>query len=350
MTLRGNFPLKRHMYFEFKALHIEGGRIPVLWKLVLVSLVFLYTVRPAPVVSAEKSAQVNSEVQPHRWSAIRLSRVDPGTTLEVKLHLDGQATVLLVDSSQFKRYPRVTRPLFRMETRSRARFSVVAPKRDDYYVIIDNRKGSALRKYSLSVNASLHLPKNPSPRTTSPKSNDPLELLSHVIQTAFVVQPIKIQLSPCGSAKTLTITRGETVYLCRESFKRLKVQLKDKRVLNDIVLFALMREAGQVLLKRWEYTLIKAPNVKNEFATVLLLMFGRRQAVETQAKYATQLKLNRKELSKHLRQWLGDPVLVKKWQPFLVPKMRTTYMKILKSEGRPWASRKLIDRELHRRE
>ena len=76
---------------------------------------------------------------------------------------------------------------------------------------------------------------------------------------------------------------------------------------------------------------------------------GRREAVETQAKYSTLLKLNGEELSKNLRKWLGDPFLVKKWQPFLIPKMKTGYMKILKKEGRSWISRKLIDRELNRR-
>jgi len=297
---------------------------------------------------AEKYAEVNSEVKPHRWSAIRLSNVNRGATLEVKLTLDGQATVVLVSESQLKNYPRVARPLFRTETRNRAVFSFVAPRDDNYYLIVDNRKGAAKRKYSLTIKARLDLPGEPSQDRQRLTSKDPLELLNRVIQTAFVVDPIKFKMTTCDSADT--ITRGATIYLCQEYLKRLKGQFSDNRKVNEIVLFALMREAGHVLLIRWQYPLINNRYVKDEFAATLLLMFGRREAVEVQAKYSALLEPERKQRSDTLRQWLDDPFFVKKWQPLLVPKMQTSYLQLLKEEGPTWASRKLIDRELTRRE
>jgi hypothetical protein len=334
---------------RFKIKRISNRIQPIFcWRrIVLIWSLFLYIGIPI-AWAAEKSAEVNSEVLPHRWSAVRLSNVNQGATLKVKLHVDGQATVVLVNESQMKNYPRVSRPLFRTETRNRAIFSIVAPKNGNYYLIVDNRKGTTKRKYSLSIKAKLDLSASQSHDTVKPTGNDPLELLNRVIQTAFVVEPLKFKLTACDQANTYN--QGETVYLCREYLKKLKDQLNDKREINEIVLFELMKEAGYVLLRRWKHPLINSPNVKEEFATVLLLMFGRRGAVEVQAKYSTLLEPEKKERPKIIRKWLGDPFFIKKWQPFLTPKMQTSYLRILKKEKRSWTSRKLIDRELIRRE
>jgi hypothetical protein len=335
------------MLFKIKKLPCESERSLFWWGIVLTWSSLLYIGIPF-AWGAEKSAEVNSAVQPHRWSAIRLSNVNRGATLEIKVNLDGQATVVLVNESQLKSYPRVARPLFRTETRNRAIFSIVAPKSDNYYLIVDNRKGANKRKFSLSVTAKLDLAKNPLQGQKRLAGNDPLKLLSRVIQTAFEGDSLKIKLTTCESSNT--IIRGETIYLCQEYFKRLKDRFKDKREINQIILFESMKEAGYVLLRRWKYPLINSPNVKDEFATVLLLMFGRRESVEVQAKYSTWLEPGREGRPDTIRKWLGDPFFVKKWQPFLTPKMQTRYLRLLKKEGPPWASRKLIDRELIRRE
>jgi hypothetical protein len=313
--------------------------------LTLSSFLYIYV----PVVGAvEKSAEVNSEVQPRRWSAIRLSNVNQGATLAIKLSIDGQATVVLVNESQLKRYPRVTRPLFRTETRNRANFSIVAPRSDNYYLIVDNRKGSTKRKFSLSITAKLGLSKNQSSDKRRLTGKDPLKLLNRVIQTAFAVDPIKFKLANCES--TNTITRRETIYLCQEYLRSLKEQFKDKREINQIVLFELMKEAGYVLLNRWKYPQVNNRNVKEEFATALLLMFGQRESVETQAKYSPLLEPGREERTDTIKKWLNDPYFVKKWQPFLTPKMQTSYLRLLKKKRPSWTSRKLIDQELIRRE
>lgn len=335
------------MPFKIKNLSRKSGCSLFGWGIVLIWSLLLCGVAPF-AFGAEKSAEVNSEVLPHRWSAVRLSNVDRGATLEVKLQLDGQTTIALVNESQLKRYPRVARPLFRTETRNRANFSIVAPRSGNYYLIVDNRKGASRRKYSLSIKASLGLTENPLQGQKSLTGNDPLKLLSRVIQTAFEVDSLKFKLTTCESSNT--ITRGKTIYLCKEYLKRLKDQFKDNRKINEIVLFELMKESGYVLLRRWKYPLINNPNVKDEFATALLLMFGRRESVEIQAKYSTWLEPGREGRPDTLRKWLGDPFFVKKWQPFLIPKMQTRYLRLLKKKEHSWTSRKLIDRELARRE
>lgn len=335
------------MLFIIKNLSAKSKYAFRCWGIALIGSLLSFTY-VSMAWAAEKSAEVNSEVLAHRWSAVRLSNVNQGATLEIKLKLDGQATVVLVNESQLKNYPRVSRPLFRTETRNRARFSIVAPKSGNYYLIVDNRKGAAKRKYSLSINARLGLSESQSHDPMKRTNNDPLELLNRVIQTAFVVDSLKFKLTACEQANTYS--QGETVYLCREYLKKLKHQFTDKREINEIVLFALMREAGHILLRRWKHPLINHPNVKDEFATVLLLMFGRRTSVEVQANYSTLLEPGKKERSKIIKKWLGDPFFIKKWQPFLIPKMQTSYLRLLKREGASWTSRKLIDRELIRRE
>ena len=335
------------MLFEIKKLSSKSKRSLVGWGIVLTSSLFLFIAIPF-AWGAEKSAEVNSEVLPHRWAAIQLSNVDQGATLKVKLYLDGQATVVLVDEAQLKSYPSVARPLFRTETRNRANFSIVAPRSGNYYLIVDNRKGASKRKYSLSITAKLNLRGNPLQDRESLTSKDPLKLLSRVIQTAFVVDPLTFKLASCHQDKTFI--RGETIYLCQEYLKRLKGRFKDNRKINEVVLFALMREAGQVLLDRWNYPLNTNGRVKDEFATVLMVMFGRRQTMEFQVAYLKLLGPEEVRRSRVISKWLDDPFFVKKWQPFLIPKMQTTYLRILKREKHSWTSRKLIDRELIRRE
>lgn len=341
-----DFPLRSDMFFKFKKLSRTGYRIHFLQGLVLVWSLFLYIGVPISW-AAEKTAEVNSEVKPHRWAAIRLANVNQGATLEVKLHLDGHATVVLVSGTQLKSYPKVARPLFRTETRDRAIFSITAPKSDDYFLIVDNRKGDTKRKYSLSITAKLDLSGKRSLGEKKLTGTNSLKVLSQVIQTAFVVDPLKFKLTTCES--TNTITRGETIYLCQEYLEEIKGRFRDKREANEIILFELMKEAGYVLLRRWKYPLIDSPHVKDEFAVTLLLMFNHRKVVEVQAKYSALLAPEKKERSGLIKEWLDDPFTIQKWQPFLTPKMQTSYLRLLKKENPAWTSRKLINRELSRR-
>jgi hypothetical protein len=335
------------MPFKFNRLDQNNKPILFWWGIVLTWSLLLCAVASL-AFGVEKSAEVNSEVLPHRWTAVRLSNVDRGATLEVKLQLDGQATIALVNESQLKRYPRVARPLFRTETRRRSNFSIVAPRRGNYYLIVDNRKSASRRKYSLSITAKIDLRENPLHDQKSPTGNDPLKLLSRVIQTAFVVDPLQFKLTSCPQDNVFT--RGEIIYLCKKYLKKLKARFRDNRKINEVVLFVLMREAGHVLLSRWDYPHVNHANVKDEFATALLLMFGRRKSVEIQASHSTWLEPEREGRPDTLRKWLDDPFFVKKWQPFLIPKMQTSYLRLLKKKEHSWASRKLIDRELTRRE
>ncbi len=335
------------MLFGIKGLSRKNKHALVGWGIALTWSSFLFIAIPF-AWGAEKSAEVHSEVLPHRWAAIRLANVNQGATLEVKLYLNGQATVVLVNESQLKSYPRVARPLFRTETRNRAIFSIVAPRSDNYYLIVDNRKSATKRKYSLSIKARLNHQENPLQDQKSLTGNDPLKLLSRVIQTAFVVDPLTFKLAACHQDNTFI--RGETIYLCKEYLTKLKDRFRDNRKINEVILFALMREAGQVLLDRWDYPLNTNGKVKDEFATVLMVMFGRRQTVEFQVTYLNLLGPEEVRRSRVISKWLDDPFFVKKWQPFLIPKMQTIYLRILKRKRHSWTSRKLIDRELIRRE
>ncbi len=318
------------------------------WLGIFLIWVLLFHLQAAIAGAVEKSVEVNSKVPPHRWSAIQLSNVNQGATLEVKLYLDGQATVILVSESQLKNYPNVARPLFRTVTRSRAMFSIVAPRSGNYFLIVDNRKGATKRKYSLSITARLDLSGNRSLGAGRLTGHNSLKLLSQAIQKAFEGDPLKFKLTTCESSNT--ITRGVTIYLCQEYLKRINERFKEKQDINAIVLYELMKEAGYALLRRWHYPLINSPKVKDEFATTLLLMFGREDAVEAQVKYSTVLEPEKEERSETIKKWLDDPRLVKKWQPYLIPKMQTSYLRFLKKERPSWASRKLINRELIRRQ
>ena len=157
-------------------------------------------------------------------SAIRLANVNQGATLAIKVHLDGQAMVVLVNESQLKNYPKITRPLFRTVTRRHAIFPIVAPKSDNYHLIVENRNGASKQKYYLTITANLDLTKNSLKGQESLTGDDSLKLLNRGIQTAFAVDPVKFKVANCESTNTLT--SGETIYLCQEYLKSLKERFK----------------------------------------------------------------------------------------------------------------------------
>ena len=72
--------------------------------------------------------------------------------------------------------------------------------------------------------------------------------------------------------------------------------------------------------------------------------------VEVRVKYSTWLEPEREGRPGTLRKWLDDLFFLEKWQPFLIPKMQTSCLQIFKKGEHSWVSRKLIDRELIRRE
>ena len=126
--------------------------------LVLLSLIFL-----CPAVQAAK-AEVNSKVPPGKWKAVRLKNLPEGAGLGVKVIANGSLVVILVHEAELKRYPAPVSPLFQGTLERTLSFSVVIPDAGNYYVILDNRRGTEERRARILIQA-----KRPASRTDPPE-------------------------------------------------------------------------------------------------------------------------------------------------------------------------------------
>ncbi len=106
-------------------------------------------------------ATLSVEVPAARWKAVRLKNLPKGTSVALQIVASGAIRVIVVDSTELKRFPN-TRPLFEATVDSRLGFSVVIPRSDDYYVVFDNRAATDARQVRMRVRAE-------APRRTPPK-------------------------------------------------------------------------------------------------------------------------------------------------------------------------------------
>ena len=98
-------------------------------------------------------AQVNSKVPPGKWKAVRLKNLPEGAGLGIKVTANGSLVVILVHEAELKRYPEPVSPVFQGTLDSALTFSVVVPDSGNYYVILDNRRGTEERRVRLQIEA-----------------------------------------------------------------------------------------------------------------------------------------------------------------------------------------------------
>src|SRR3990170_6683129 len=104
-------------------------------------------------------ASVHLEVPAGAWRSVRVEEIPRGTTLSLELRSDGRVGVLLLEAQDHGRFPTVQRPVFRGSTEDRISASVRAPTPGDYYVLVDNREGSATRAVDVTIRGDTGGPK-----------------------------------------------------------------------------------------------------------------------------------------------------------------------------------------------
>ena len=103
----------------------------------------------APAASAD-SAMVNVDVQAGSYKSIRLKKMPKGAVIDVHIESTGSIFVALVNT---KGLTGPSTPLFAGQIDRKISFTVTIPEIDDYYLFIDNRKGTEERKVSIALNA-----------------------------------------------------------------------------------------------------------------------------------------------------------------------------------------------------
>ena len=119
----------------------------------------------ANVFAAE--AQLSAEVPAQKWRALRLQGLSEGASLSVRVETSGPIRVILARADEVQRFPKGLKPAFSGSAERRLSFKVTIPAAGTYYVILDNRKGDAMREVRIDVEA---LPaRKPRPKAPPPQ-------------------------------------------------------------------------------------------------------------------------------------------------------------------------------------
>lgn len=114
-------------------------------------LVALLLLTAAAAFAAE--AELGAEVPAEKWRALRLKGLTQGASLRVRVETSGPIRVILAREDEVERFPKGLKATFTGTAERRLSFSVSIPAAGTYYVILDNRKGDALREVKVFVEA-----------------------------------------------------------------------------------------------------------------------------------------------------------------------------------------------------
>jgi hypothetical protein len=98
-------------------------------------------------------AELSAEVPAEKWRALRLKGLTQGASLRVRVETSGPIRVILARENEVQRFPKGLKATFSGTAERSLSFSVSIPAAGTYYVILDNRKGDALREVRLYVEA-----------------------------------------------------------------------------------------------------------------------------------------------------------------------------------------------------
>lgn len=117
------------------------------------------------------SAEMNAEIPAKKWKALRLRGLPMGASVAVRVESSGPIMVIFVHQEELKRFPeQPVRPMFTGAVERGLSFRVSLPAAGNYYVILDNRKGTADRDVRVQIQA---LPARKSaPRPPAPQRRE----------------------------------------------------------------------------------------------------------------------------------------------------------------------------------
>ena len=105
----------------------------------------------AEAEAARGTAQVSTEIPAGKTKTVRLRNLPHGTSVTVRIDAGGKLGVALISGAQLK--SRTPEALFRGVLDRRMTFQVVIPESGHYFLILDNRRGSAAIKARATIQA-----------------------------------------------------------------------------------------------------------------------------------------------------------------------------------------------------
>jgi hypothetical protein len=120
------------------------------------------------VPAAGGTVQVSVEIPDGKTRTIRLRKLPRGTVVAVRVRAEGALQIALISAAQLK--SRKPEALFRGALDRSITFQVTLPESGDYYLVLDNRRGSEPIKARATIRAAR---KSAAPRTPAPSEKKP---------------------------------------------------------------------------------------------------------------------------------------------------------------------------------
>ena len=299
--------------------------------------------------------------EPGKWTGAALRGLVQGGTLSIELTANGQIAIYLFDSIGYSTLPNVDGALLSGETADEYRFAVVIASSGDYYLVIDNRRGTEIREATVRVSVTAGLPLNLSTEDYVEFANTMLSGFEAAVKMVFRMDALHLRAAPCGTFRVVETSDG--IILSTEFSKIVFEHVADKEKAMFVLLFTVFQEIGRLLLAQSKHRHDDLEASTDEVATGLMVMLGYQQQVRTLAEYfaqnpnASQLAtrtgsdpyLLTRERAQKVVAWVDDAELLRRWQPVLVPNMQTNVLQKLKDQPQPWTSAALIEQELAKR-
>jgi hypothetical protein len=129
------------------------GEVPLtarLRALLLGCAALLLAAQPAGAAQA----LITADVPAGKWKGVRLKNLPEATRVAIQAESgSGSVDLIFIHGEELKRFPAAVSPEFQGTVERKLSFSVTISRKGDYYVILDNRRGSEPRKVRLLIRA-----------------------------------------------------------------------------------------------------------------------------------------------------------------------------------------------------
>jgi hypothetical protein len=108
-----------------------------------------------PLAAQAAKVLVNAEVPASKWKAIRLKNLPAGARVSIRAESPGNGPfdLIFVHRDELKRFPAAVNPEFQGSIEPKLSFTATVSRKGDYYVILDNRRGTQPRKARVLIRA-----------------------------------------------------------------------------------------------------------------------------------------------------------------------------------------------------
>lgn len=127
------------------------GRTPKCCPVWLLLTLWL-AVTPAAFAGAGQAA-LTADVPAGQHKVLRLRNLPKDTQIAVAIQSSGRITVTFLNEADFKRFPNPVEPVFVAPVEQTISFALTMPETGDYYVVLDNTRGTDSQKVKMVIRA-----------------------------------------------------------------------------------------------------------------------------------------------------------------------------------------------------